>query len=194
MHTIKRLAALQEEDANEGLTKRDEDSPSPSAIASPDWRASISPSRLSNLFDGWIHTSTPTSPTRASAVFIPDKRTVGEPKLVEHGTGNVPIHTSASDDRGADDLDLADFEQMVVCLSRYLFPSITYCSTSGSWVSKVPNVLPCLSCLQIENDTFSNKTSNFGQLPMLHPPSRLPCRQPMQLHTVHLVLPLCYPV
>jgi diaphanous 1 len=116
MHTVKRLAALQEYEegeSNEVAVKQDEDSPSQSpGASSSDWRASISPSRLSNLFDGWIRPTTPASPTRASAIFIPDKKSVSEPKLVEHGTGNVPIHTS--DDSGMDDFDLADFEQMVV--------------------------------------------------------------------------------
>jgi hypothetical protein len=117
MHTIKRLAALQEyEDEESGsTTKRDDVQSSQSSGAPSDWRSTMSPSRLSNLFDGWIHPTTPASPTRASAIFAPDKKSVGEPKLVEHVTGTMPIHAGASDDDGTNDFDLDDFEDMVVC-------------------------------------------------------------------------------
>jgi len=115
--TIKRLAALEEfeEDADddEGTLKRHHPRPHLHSLAqssSPDWRTTLSPNRLSNLFDGWIRPSPPVSPTRISAIFVPDKKNVSEPKLLEHQAMN----TSVPSDAGYDDLDIADFQKMVV--------------------------------------------------------------------------------
>jgi diaphanous 1 len=131
MHTIKRLAALQEhaeDDPQEDTVNRGDLSPLQSPLSPSDWRATVSPSRLSNLFDGWMRPTTPSSPTRASVIFAPDKKSVSEPVLVEHGTGTAPT-SIADDDAGSDDLDLEDFERMVVRIVCHL-PSLPSLSRS----------------------------------------------------------------
>jgi diaphanous 1 len=126
--TIRRLAALQEsdeEDEDEGTAKLRGDSHSssrPNATIVSDWRGSISPNRLSNLFDGWLNSSPPTSPNapnnRSGTIFSPDNRkNVSEPRLVEHQTGNglkkyqIPDTSDESESEGFDE---ADFEEMLV--------------------------------------------------------------------------------
>jgi len=76
----------------------------------------MAPSPLSTLFESWIHPTTPNSPTRASAIFVPEKKSVSGPMLVEHGAGNSHVPAIVDNDK-EDDLD-ASFEQMVVGLYR----------------------------------------------------------------------------
>ena len=81
---------------------------------SADWRQSLSQGRLSSVFESWLRPSTPTSPTRATNNVTPDRMSVSEPKLLER-TGE----SDASDTNDADaveaDLDMGDFELMLVC-------------------------------------------------------------------------------
>jgi diaphanous 1 len=115
--TIKGLAALEEseEEEDEGTAKRRETSRvHPGAL---DWRASLSPNRLTSLFDGWIRPSPPASPTRASAIFASsDKKNVSEPRPLE------PLGATTSDrmNTNQDDVEMADFEKMVVSIRRFL--------------------------------------------------------------------------
>jgi diaphanous 1 len=75
-----------------------------------DRRGSISQNRLSSLFDGWLTTS-PTSPTRTNASLWHEKKNVSEPKLVQDRAG---YHNF---DNGNDqELNVVDFEQMLVCI------------------------------------------------------------------------------
>lgn len=87
----------------------------------PDWLSSLSQSRLSNLFDGWLSTSASTSPTRANTMFASDRINVSEPKLVEHRTGDARSLNGDGDPTGdseGEEPDTATFEQMLV--SRFL--------------------------------------------------------------------------
>lgn len=120
--TIRRLAALQESDEDEddeddGTAKLSGDNTA--SPNNPDWRGSISPNRLSTLFDGWLRSPASES-THAS--FTPDNRksVVSEPRLVEHRTGNAL--KLASNDFSTDDesdLDESAFEDMLVCSSSF---------------------------------------------------------------------------
>ena len=133
--TVKQLAALEEfeEEDDEGTAKRHEFSRtqnkqiSTTTVAS-DWRASLSPNRLSTLFDGWIRPPPPTSPTRVSAIFVPDRKSVSEPKLLEQQVANslVPI------DVGQDDFDAEDFEKMVVSTCQIFWMSLLLMNKSST--------------------------------------------------------------
>ena len=95
--------------------------PSKVKFESADWRQSLSQGRLSSVFESWLRPSTPTSPTRAAKNFTPERMSVSEPKLLERTGEDVVSHTSHVD-AVEDDLDMADFEQMLVCtqlLERY---------------------------------------------------------------------------
>jgi diaphanous 1 len=122
--TIRRLEALQESDEEEeddGTAKRNE-VPQSQVVrqnSTSNWRNSISPNRLSHLFDGWNQPAAPETPTRSSVVILPDKKAVSEPKLVEHGTG-MSMTAESTDNSDLGDLEFADFEQMVVRFERLL--------------------------------------------------------------------------
>jgi diaphanous 1 len=87
--------------------------PSKAKSESADWRQSLSQGRLSSVFESWLRPSTPTSPTRASKNFTPERMSVSEPKLLERTGEDVASHTSHVDSAEGD-LDLDDFEQMLV--------------------------------------------------------------------------------
>lgn len=118
--TIKQLVALQESDdtADEEGTARFQTAASHISSASaavrpvsPDWRSSISQARLSSLFDVWKRPVSPTSPHRPG--FIPEKKIVSEPRLVEHHSGSSLLtddEVTEVDQR----FDSADFEKMLV--------------------------------------------------------------------------------
>lgn len=101
------------EDEDEGTAKKkDVSSPRPVGSGQSDWRSSLSPSRFSSIFEGWVRPATPTSPTKADAVMTPS---VSEPTLVRR-TSNAGTGPSRRDDDIADeDLDTQDFEEMLVC-------------------------------------------------------------------------------
>ena len=80
---------------------------------SADWRQSLSQGRLSSVFESWLRPSTPTSPTRASKNFTPERMSVSEPKLLERADEDTASHKSHIDAE-EDDLDMDDFEQMLV--------------------------------------------------------------------------------
>lgn len=121
--TIRRLAALQEsdeEDEDEGTAKV-HDKPNSRGLpetSTTEMRGSVSQNRLSSLFEGWMGTSSPASSNRSSAIFIPENRkSVSEPRLVEHHTGaslttdRIP---EANEDDESSDVDENDFKQMLV--------------------------------------------------------------------------------
>jgi hypothetical protein len=96
-------------------------SPPPSKVKSesPDWRQSFSQGRLSSVFESWLRPSTPTSPTRAPKNFTPERMSVSEPKLLEQAGEDVASHTSHVDAVEVD-LDMGDFEQMLVCAQLWV--------------------------------------------------------------------------
>ncbi|KAG6861568.1 hypothetical protein C0995_014864 [Termitomyces sp. Mi166 len=118
--TIRQLAALQEsdeEDENEGTAKVGAvpvTSRSSTATAAV-WKGSISSNRLSTLFDGWLRSSSPTSPTRSST-FMPteSRKSVSEPRLLQDttGTGNPKLN-ALSEALKSDDVDKAAFDQLL---------------------------------------------------------------------------------
>lgn len=122
--TVRRLADLQEseeEDEGEGTAKLKDSAKTPVAAtsASPrftapsDWRNSIAQNRLSSLFDGWIHSGSPTN----SIVEAPqEKKTVSEPKLISHNTGDSVAKLSVAETNGEDEdgPSAQDFEEMLV--------------------------------------------------------------------------------
>ena len=134
--TVKQLAALEEfeeEGDDEGTAKRHElsrtqNKETATTTVASDWRASLSPNRLSTLFDGWIRAPPPTSPTRVSAIFLPDKKSVSEPKLLEQQAANSPVST----DVGQDDFDAADFEKMVVSTCQIFWMSLLLMNKSST--------------------------------------------------------------
>lgn len=128
--TVKRLADLQESDdeTDEGDgTARLKSStqtpvtPSTSArfTAPSDWRNSIAQNRLSNIFDSWIHSS---SPTNSTADLPPEKKTVSEPKLILRNIGEssigqpIDVKENTTEDP---DLDVQEFEEMLVSYNEY---------------------------------------------------------------------------
>ena len=81
---------------------------------SADWRQSLSQGRLSSVFESWLRPSTPTSPTRTTNNFTPERMSVSEPKLLER-TGESDTSDTNNDDAVEADLDMGDFELMLVC-------------------------------------------------------------------------------
>lgn len=129
--TIKQLTSLQESDEDgeddEGTAKIGHTPSSPNPLSEPassDRRGSISQNRLSSIFEGWLRPTSPTSPTRNSSVVSSDNRkTVSEPKLVEHHTGDTSTKRGildSTDEEDSEDFDAAEFEEMLVC--PFLFP------------------------------------------------------------------------
>jgi diaphanous 1 len=88
--------------------------PSKVKSESGDWRQSLSQGRLSSVFESWLRPSTPTSPTRTTKNFTPERMSVSEPKLLERTGEDVASHTSHVD-AAEDNPDMDDFEQMLVC-------------------------------------------------------------------------------
>ncbi len=88
--------------------------PSKAKSDSADWRQSLSQGRLSSVFENWLRPSTPTSPTRATKSFTPERMSVSEPKLLERTSEDDASDTNHVDALEAD-LDMGDFEQMLVC-------------------------------------------------------------------------------
>ena len=82
---------------------------------SADWRQSLSQGRLSSVFESWLRPSTPTSPTRTVKNFTPERMSVSEPKLLERTGGESDASDTNSVDAVEADLDMGDFEQMLVC-------------------------------------------------------------------------------
>jgi diaphanous 1 len=80
---------------------------------SADWRQSLSQGRLSSVFESWLRPSTPTSPTRTTKNFTPERMSVSEPKLLER-TGESDASDTNNVDAVEDDLDMGNFEQMLV--------------------------------------------------------------------------------
>lgn len=88
---------------------------------SADWRSSLSQSRLSSLFDGWPNNPPSMSPNPTSAVFSHERVNVSEPKLVENHTGRSGASIGYEENE-MEEPSSAEFEQMLVRLSRGLFP------------------------------------------------------------------------
>lgn len=110
--TVRRLESLQESDEESeeegGTAKMKESSPSPSKssfVAPNDWRSSISQSRLSSMFDSWMHPTTSADPPST-----PEKKVVSEPKLLESRSSDQVDHSTPSHGNDAD----SEFEQMLV--------------------------------------------------------------------------------
>ena len=135
---MRRLADLQEseeEDEGEGEgegTAKLQDaaktpvaatSASPKFTAPSDWRNSIAQNRLSSLFDSWIHSG---SPTNSIVETTPEKKTVSEPKLISHNTGDSAAKLPAAETsgEGEDGPSAQDFEEMLV--SVFVFRTWTY--------------------------------------------------------------------
>lgn len=93
--------------------------PSKVESESPDWRQSLSQGRLSSVFESWLRPSTPTSPTRTAKNFTPERMSVSEPKLLEP-TGESDASDTNNVDAVEADLDMGDFEQMLVCTQLQL--------------------------------------------------------------------------
>ncbi|GLB34079.1 putative diaphanous FH3 domain contatinign protein [Lyophyllum shimeji] len=118
--TIRRLAALQEsdeEDGDEGTAKLSGvpgSPPHPAATATADWKGSLSHNRLSNLFDGWLRPTSPSSPNRSSTFTAGDNRkSVSEPRLLENAARSFSKPGAASEMTRQDDINEADFERML---------------------------------------------------------------------------------
>jgi hypothetical protein len=81
---------------------------------------SLSKSRLPNLFDGWLSNAPSTSPKRTSIISLPERLIVSEPKLVELPTSSSGAGNDYGDSENieAEEPDAAEFEQMLVRLSR----------------------------------------------------------------------------
>jgi diaphanous 1 len=112
---------MSEEEDGDGTAKQlrasavsDASPPSKVKSESGDWRQSLSQGRLSSVFEGWLRPSTPTSPTRTTKNFTPERMSVSEPKLLER-TGESDASDTNSVDAVETDLDTGDFEQMLVC-------------------------------------------------------------------------------
>lgn len=112
-----------EEEDGDGTAKQsrasavsDASPPSKVKSESADWRQSLSQGRLSSVFESWLRPSTPTSPspTRTTNNFTPERMSVSEPKLLER-TGESDTSDTNNDDAVEADLDMGDFELMLVC-------------------------------------------------------------------------------
>jgi diaphanous 1 len=118
--TIKAIQDMEtsEEEDGDGTAKQANTSAvsdvSPSSkTKSTDWRQSLSQARLSSVFESWLRPSTPTSPTRTAKSSTPERMSVSEPKLLDRTSEDVGSHTDQADVVEGD-LDMADFEQMLV--------------------------------------------------------------------------------
>lgn len=112
---------MSEEEGGDGTAKQarasavsDITPPSKVKSESADWRQSLSQNRLSSVFENWLRPSTPTSPTRATKNFTPERMNVSEPKLLER-TSEDDVSDTNHVDAAEADLDTGDFEQMLVC-------------------------------------------------------------------------------
>jgi diaphanous 1 len=110
-----------EEEDGDGTAKQarasavsDTSSPSKVKSESADWRQSLSQGRLSSVFESWLRPSTPTSPTTTTKNFTPERMSVSEPRLLER-TGESDASDTNNIDAVETDLDMGDFEQMLVC-------------------------------------------------------------------------------
>ena len=110
-----------EEEDGDGTAKQrrasavsDTSPPSKAKSNSAEWRQSLSQGRLSSVFESWLRPSTPTSPTRTAKNFTPERMSVSEPKLLER-TGESDTSDTNCVDAVEADLDMGDFEQMLVC-------------------------------------------------------------------------------
>jgi len=83
---------------------------------SPDWRNSLSQSRLSSLFDGWLGNPPATSTKHTHINFSSEHVNVSEPKLVELHTRSS-FGDGDSEDNVMEEPDYEEFEQMLVRLS-----------------------------------------------------------------------------
>lgn len=93
---------------------------SPGFAAPIDWRGSMSQARLSSIFESWIH---PSGSSSSSTSSRSERKSVSEPRLVEHTTGgNVQTSPAGSydplplDQQQDEGVDRIDFEQMLVCI------------------------------------------------------------------------------
>lgn len=78
---------------------------------------SVTQSRLSSMFEGWLRPSSPTpsSPNRNSAIRVTNNRmSISEPKLLEQRTGSSVFSSSTGEASDDEDFDSA-FESMLVC-------------------------------------------------------------------------------
>lgn len=125
--TVRRLADLQEsEDEEEGdgtAKQKNSANSSKTPVAGPgspgftapsDWRNSIAQNRLSSLFESWMHSG---SPATSTTELPPEKKTVSEPKLISHNTGEAIARPTAGETRvdNDEDVDADEFEEMLVC-------------------------------------------------------------------------------
>ena len=120
--TLKRLGSLEEsaeEDEDEGTAKLGPGRPNTHPTDIADRRGSLSQNRLSSLFDGWLRSTSPTSPNqlrRSSISLSSDKRkSVSEPRLVDHHTGSDAMSPDATNGV-TEDVSSLDFNQMLVCI------------------------------------------------------------------------------
>lgn len=132
--TMKRLAQMEELEESEGTAKlKGSDSAprtvtpaSPESTAPTDWRSSISQNRFSTIFEGWIR---PTSPENGNGTVRSQKKSVSEPKLVAHRTGNsLSRNVTAEQDTGSDvdPVDSDEFEQFLVRLRIAFFVELRW--------------------------------------------------------------------
>jgi hypothetical protein len=116
--TLKRLGSLEEsdgEDKDEGTAKLGAGRPNAHPTETADWRGSFSQNRLSSLFDGWLRPTSPASPHRNSISHpLGDRKSVSEPRLVEHHT-EYAMSPDAINGVTEDDSS-SDFDEMLVCI------------------------------------------------------------------------------
>jgi len=122
--TIKRLADLEALD-DEGSTNGEDTAKQPKLVQtprphhecrdSPDWRSSLSQSRLPNLFDGLLSDQPSASVKRPNTMLAPERVNVSEPKLMEHHSGSSAAGSSFGDSERseAEEPNNAEFEQML---------------------------------------------------------------------------------
>jgi hypothetical protein len=120
--TIQRLADLEEEEdqdefERDGTAKQKNmvDSPlaadSTSKPGSGDWKGTFSQNRLSTFFDGWLPSSNPPHPIDSPPR---ERMSVSEPKLLDQSFLGREMHTHSEDTSDEDEIDPADFTQLLV--------------------------------------------------------------------------------
>ena len=122
--TIRRLAALQEEDGDEDNDEGTAKIGNPNLSLSQqnvaktmEQRGLVTQGRLSSIFDGWLKPTSPTSSSRTSAVMSSQNRkSVSEPTLVNQTitfAGSSLSGSDANDGENEDEFESA-FEEMLV--------------------------------------------------------------------------------
>ena len=126
----------EEEEEEEGTAKIAERNVSPTrqdSAKTVEQRGLVTQGRLSSLFEGWLHASPPTTPTRNSMISPSENRkTVSEPMLVEKKESTKLPSTGSSDTSEDEDEESFNkaFEDMLVSQIQFglLSHVLIFCS------------------------------------------------------------------